>query len=361
MSSVLKGFAPLTAGLALLLAPPTVSAQEIDETWLINAHGTAARSASDLDGGADVGGSLGAGVYRSISPWVQVGGRLSGAVMPIGPDLAATGVDDPLVMGTMAGMLRVRPFADALDDRRGTGLWVEAGGGPAMVDERLTGAVDAGIGYTFALDGGVAVGPGLRYMHAFDADPRGARDVQVAMVGIELSFLDRVRPAYAERAEPAPTLAAVPSEPGDSDGDGVADRFDRCPDAPETADGINDHDGCPDDGALTADRDARVVVDQALVFAPDGSTLTTRGTAALDAVAAMYDRDAPRAIILRGHVDADGGRHDAPVSDARAGLVRAALVERGVPEQIVFTEAYVPSQTAPAQLAQARMEFVFDR
>ena len=38
-----------------------------------------------------------------------------------------------------------------------------------------------------------------------------------------------------------------PAAPGDSDGDGVTDDVDKCPDKPEDADGFEDEDGCPDD------------------------------------------------------------------------------------------------------------------
>ena len=39
--------------------------------------------------------------------------------------------------------------------------------------------------------------------------------------------------------------------PGDYDGDGVADDADRCPTRPETTNGFQDGDGCPDIVATT--------------------------------------------------------------------------------------------------------------
>src|SRR5258706_7668420 len=52
----------------------------------------------------------------------------------------------------------------------------------------------------------------------------------------------------------------APSQAPDSDGDGIADDRDRCPDKPEDYDGFEDQDGCPDpdndgDGVLDADDD----------------------------------------------------------------------------------------------------------
>ncbi len=47
-------------------------------------------------------------------------------------------------------------------------------------------------------------------------------------------------------------------KPGDSDGDGILDPYDKCPDQPEDRDGFQDNDGCPDpdndgDGILDAE------------------------------------------------------------------------------------------------------------
>jgi outer membrane protein OmpA-like peptidoglycan-associated protein len=46
--------------------------------------------------------------------------------------------------------------------------------------------------------------------------------------------------------EPRPTPKPTP-KPGDSDGDGYVDTDDECPDKPETYNGVDDLDGCPDD------------------------------------------------------------------------------------------------------------------
>ncbi|MCB9551267.1 MAG: OmpA family protein [Myxococcales bacterium] len=348
------------AGLTLLLGPPLAAAQE---TWLINAHGTAVHTASEAD--ATPGGALGAGLYRSLSPTIQIGGRLGGTLIPV-----ANG-DDPLMLGTLTGQLRVRPFADPLDARRGTGLYLEAGAGPALAGDRVTGAVDAAVGYTFAAGDALAIGPGVRYLHAFEGDARAAgRDVQAIMFGLELAALDAVDPpgwtgeATLTDAAPGPAAASVASDAdadADADADRVADRFDRCPDAAETHNGVNDHDGCPDDGALALDHEApRVVVDELLFFDRGAATLTARGAAALDDIAALYRDGGPRALILRGHVEAGADRQGAGIVEARAAAIRDGLVERGVPARAIFTEVYPAQPMMVAQVGDRRMEFVFD-
>jgi outer membrane protein OmpA-like peptidoglycan-associated protein len=46
--------------------------------------------------------------------------------------------------------------------------------------------------------------------------------------------------------EPAPAPAKPPAPPADSDGDGITDDVDKCPNEPEDKDGFEDQDGCPD-------------------------------------------------------------------------------------------------------------------
>ena len=55
-------------------------------------------------------------------------------------------------------------------------------------------------------------------------------------------------PAPVPRPEPelGPTAARRSAGPPDSDGDGIPDDRDKCPNAPENRNGCNDDDGCPD-------------------------------------------------------------------------------------------------------------------
>jgi OOP family OmpA-OmpF porin len=62
--------------------------------------------------------------------------------------------------------------------------------------------------------------------------------------------------AHAALAESPPDKCSERSfvEPGDRDGDGFPDTDDSCPDAPETWNGVDDNDGCPDDPDTDNDR-----------------------------------------------------------------------------------------------------------
>lgn len=46
-------------------------------------------------------------------------------------------------------------------------------------------------------------------------------------------------------------VVPVEQVPGDWDGDGIADAVDECPTRPETFNGFQDQDGCPDIAART--------------------------------------------------------------------------------------------------------------
>lgn len=49
-----------------------------------------------------------------------------------------------------------------------------------------------------------------------------------------------------KRSEAAAEVVSTRQAPDDYDGDGLSDTRDRCPTRPETANGFEDGDGCPD-------------------------------------------------------------------------------------------------------------------
>ncbi len=73
---------------------------------------------------------------------------------------------------------------------------------------------------------------------------------------------------WAAPIAPAPVVASVeplPSPPVDSDGDGLFDSDDRCPDDPEDFDGFEDHDGCREPETLNGTADEDGCKDESLV------------------------------------------------------------------------------------------------
>lgn len=394
---IIKGFAPLAAGIALILGAPTgASAQEevdVDEAWLLNAQGTATRSAHEPSTEYFMpGGSAALGLYRSLSPYVQLGGRVSGLIVPAdeAPPSDITHSGD-LTMGTFTGMIRVRPFADPFEEMRSGGLYIEAGGGPALVgddftgDPEVTGAVDVGLGWNFPVEDAFSIGPNLRYMQAFEADDRFVgEDPRIWMAGLEFAFLGDVNPPMRPVAQsPDTNINVTVSLPEgqqqsrqvaryrDADWDRVADRYDQCPEHAEVFNSVNDHDGCPDTAEIAlGEEEDTVVIDEAVFFPYDKATLTDEGLAALRDIAASYhDADARwDALILRGHADTRGdAAYNARLSQNRVNAVKSALVKMGLPERMIFTEAYGESAplaeggTAMAHHLNRRVEFVISR
>src|SRR5262249_56345665 len=141
----------------------------------------------------------------------------------------------------------------------------------------------------------------------------------MALVGLEISFLDGARPAtvLAQAAPPpappppppAPEPEAAEPEPApepDRDGDGIADRADACPDEPETVNGVEDADGCPDVGEFVVEND-RIVLEETVLFDVNRARVKHSGQRVLAAIAALSRQHPEGARMLaEGHADVRG-------------------------------------------------------
>ncbi|HKU39371.1 MAG TPA: OmpA family protein, partial [Polyangiales bacterium] len=83
---------------------------------------------------------------------------------------------------------------------------------------------------------------GLMLQGAFGMGVNGGIGAPDYRVLLGASYRARTRPAPEPEPEPVYEVA----EPKDSDGDGILDRSDKCPDQPEDQDGFSDADGCKD-------------------------------------------------------------------------------------------------------------------
>ena len=188
------------------------------------------------------GGGATVGIYAPLASWLHLGGRLRGAAFADGESPVEPGQVDPGAgtLETASAVLRLRPFADASDQRRASGLFLELGGGPAATGELLRPSYEGGLGYGIALSD-FSVAPVLRYVQVIQpSDPLSDEDARLLMLGAEFTFLDAVPPPEAEAVD------APPPAPKDMDEDGVPDGSDACPDTPEDHDGFQDDDGCPE-------------------------------------------------------------------------------------------------------------------
>ena len=129
----------------------------------------------------------------------------------------------------------------------------------------------------------------------------------------------------------------------DTDGDGIIDPRDQCVQEPETKNGFQDADGCPDE--LPKELKKYTGVIKGIYFDLDKDTIKPRSFPILDrAVAVLKDFDDTR-VEISGHTDSTGSlEHNIDLSRRRAASVKRYLVEHGVDAARIETIGYGPDK-----------------
>ena len=122
---------------------------------------------------------------------------------------------------------------------------------------------------------------------------------------------------------------------GDNDGDGVLDVADRCPTLAEVLNGFEDSDGCPDSptGPVRVDDLARTItITDKIYFDTGKATIQARSFALIDAIAALLDtRKDIKRLRIEGHTDNVGSAAlNLRLSSERAASVAKYLVDKGI-------------------------------
>ncbi len=173
--------------------------------------------------------------------------------------------------------------------------------------------------------------------------------------GAPLSFASDLRtPRFVHRPDAANLYAGEPasgpvlSEHGlahqevDHDGDGIPDSVDKCPDQPETHNGMEDEDGCPDHGKVVVQSNSLTILQQ-VHFTSGSDTVGKDSAPILDQTAAVLKSNHTiRRMIIEGHASRDE-KDGWGISSRRAGAVRAALLSRGVTTELV-TQAFADTR-----------------
>jgi OOP family OmpA-OmpF porin len=161
-----------------------------------------------------------------------------------------------------------------------------------------------------------------------------------------------------------------PNEPGpralqgcpDRDKDLIADRIDKCPDAPEVYNQIDDRDGCPDEVPRSVKTLAGVI--EGIYFDVDKDTIKPRSRKVLDRAVAVLKEHSTTRWQIEGHTDSDGAReHNMDLSQRRADSVKRYLVEHGVDEARLVAKGFGPDQpidtnaTSAGKAKNRRIEF----
>jgi OOP family OmpA-OmpF porin len=156
----------------------------------------------------------------------------------------------------------------------------------------------------------------------FDID-----DADLWSLNLGLSYLFGRPAAPAVAAAPVAAAAAAPPPPPpppppvDSDGDGVVDGVDQCPDTPAGA--KVDATGCETELTL-----------KGVTFALNSATLTAQDQLLLDSVAGILRQRPQFNVDVVGHTDSTGSDAlNQDLSERRAASVRDYLVEQGIPAE----------------------------
>ncbi|MDD2384490.1 MAG: OmpA family protein [Sulfurospirillaceae bacterium] len=152
-------------------------------------------------------------------------------------------------------------------------------------------------------------------------------------LGFVIPFDAKTAPVVA-KVEPKPVVAPAPvakAAPKDSDGDGVYDDKDQCPNTPKGA--VVDEVGCVK------------IIRLHVNFDFDQSNIKPEFKKEIAKVADFMKINSGYKVVLEGHTDSKGSdAYNMKLSDQRAKAVAKALAELGVPNAKITTEAYGESK-----------------
>jgi outer membrane protein OmpA-like peptidoglycan-associated protein len=130
----------------------------------------------------------------------------------------------------------------------------------------------------------------------------------------------------------------------DNDGDGVPDSADKCVDQPETKNGYQDDDGCPDEIPQKVKQFTGVI--QGINFKTNDASLLPASNKTLDKAVAVLTEFGDLKLEIQGHTDDQpikkGGKFEdnKALSQARAETVKAYFVKKGITDDRVTAVGY---------------------
>jgi outer membrane protein OmpA-like peptidoglycan-associated protein/opacity protein-like surface antigen len=148
----------------------------------------------------------------------------------------------------------------------------------------------------------------------------------------------------------------------DKDGDGIVDEVDKCVDQPETKNGFEDADGCPDELPKEVAKFSGVI--KGIQFDFGKATIRRESNKLLDEAVAVLKQYAALRISISGHTDSVGDpQKNLELSEARAAAVKGYLVAQGIEASRVETrgagmnEPVADNATDLGRQANRRIEF----
>jgi len=148
----------------------------------------------------------------------------------------------------------------------------------------------------------------------------------------------------------------------DTDGDGTADPEDKCPTVPETRNGYQDEDGCPDEIPMQLAKFTGTI--KGIYFDLDKDTIKPKSKPVLDRAVSVLNEFSTIRIEISGHTDSTGSvAYNKDLSGRRAASVKRYLVEHGVDSARIETRGAGPDEpvdtnkTAAGRAKNRRIEF----
>ena len=129
----------------------------------------------------------------------------------------------------------------------------------------------------------------------------------------------------------------------DADGDGIPNKTDKCADQPETKNGFEDEDGCPDELPQAVKRFTGAI--QGIAFDSGKATIKPSSFPTLDAAAKVLAEYQALRVEISGHTDTTGTlERNLQLSKERADSVKLYLAGRGITADRVETRGAGPNE-----------------
>jgi outer membrane protein OmpA-like peptidoglycan-associated protein len=157
-------------------------------------------------------------------------------------------------------------------------------------------------------------------------------------------------PDYLDACPDKPGVASANGCPDpDRDHDGIPNEKDKCPDEPETYNGFQDADGCPDAPPIVVEvrNDQIVVINEKINFDFESRKIVgARSFEALDLVVlAIKAHPEIKQLEVAGHTDNVGPRDvNMRYARQRAEAVVAYLIEKGIARSRLVSNGYGPDK-----------------
>ena len=150
--------------------------------------------------------------------------------------------------------------------------------------------------------------------------------------------------------------------PPDADGDGVIDANDKCINEPETANGYQDADGCPDEVPVEVKKFTGAI--KGINFRSGSSRIQSSSFAVLDSAVKVLKDFPDLKVEVGGHTDSSGSaRSNQRLSQKRADAVKDYFINKGIEADRLTSVGYgeakpiQPNSTRAGRAANRRIEF----